>query len=311
MTKIQTIRDDLAEIPNFCPAETHNAIPSLRHFEPLSQNEVKSIINNLGTKSCESDIISTQLLKTCLPGLLPSITKIVNVCLSSGVFPNNYKEAIVRPLLKKPGLDLVCSNYRPVSNLTFLSKVLEKAMLPRFNKHCNEYNLLPENQSAYRPNFSCETALLKLTNDILVAMEDKEITSLVAIDLSAAFDTVDHSILLNVLEKRFGVCGTALNWVNTYLSPRSCKVNIGKSYSTPHDLKFCVPQSSCSGLIFFLAYISTLGDIIPNEIDMFGFADDYILKNRFNPKVANAELNAITNLEHVNLEVKKWMMLTN
>ena len=106
---------------------------------------------------------------------------------------------------------------------------------------------------------------------------------------------------------RFGVCGTALNWVNTYLSPRSCKVNIGKRYSTPHDLKFCVPQGSCSGPIFFLAYISTLGDIIPNEIDMFGFADDHILKIRFNPKVANAELNAITNLEHVNLEVKKWM----
>ena len=98
LTKIQTIRDDLAEIPNFCPAKTHNAIPSLRHFEPLSQNEVKSIINNLGTKSCESDIISTQLLKTCLPGLLPPITKIVNVCLSSGVFPNNYKEAIVKDL---------------------------------------------------------------------------------------------------------------------------------------------------------------------------------------------------------------------
>ena len=194
-----------------------------------------------------------------------------------------------------------------MSNLTFLSKVLEKAMLLRFNKHCNEYNLLPENQSAYRPNFSCESALLKLTNDILIAMEDKENTSLVAIDLSAVFDTVDHSILLNVLEKRFSICGTALNWVTTYLSPRSCKVNIGKSYSTPHDLKFCVPQGSCSGPIFFLAYISTLGDIIPNEIDMFGFADDHILKNRFNPKVANAEPNAITNLEHVNLEVKKWM----
>ena len=102
-----------------------------------------------------------------------------------------------------------------------MSKIIEKAMLLRFNKNCQDYNLLQNNQSAYRSTFSCETALLRLTNDILFAVETKHITSLLAIDLSAAFDTVDHSVVLNVLEKRFSISETAHNWVSSYLRPRS------------------------------------------------------------------------------------------
>ena len=201
-------------------------MPSLESFEPLSQDEVKAIISDLGTKSCGSDVIPTKLLKKCLSGLLPCITKIVNLSLSSGVFPSNYKEAIVRPLLKKQGLEKQCSNYRPVSNLTFM--VIEKAMLHHFDKHCDDHDSLQNNRSAYRPKFSCETALLRLTNDILVGMEQKEVTPLLAIDLSAAFDTVNHNILLDVLQKRFGIKRTALNWVASYLCPRTAKSMFGK-----------------------------------------------------------------------------------
>ena len=242
LQKIKKIRDDLDNIPNYNPEYLEMEIPALTIFEELSQNEVKDIINNLGTKSCELDAIPTKILKKCLSSLLPSITEIVNLSLASVMFPSNYKEAIIRPLLKKPGLDLHCSNYRPVSNLPFMSKIIEKAMLLRFNKHCQDYNLLPNNQSAYRPTFSCETALLRLANDILVAMETKQITSLLAIDLSAAFDTVDHSVLLNVLEKKFFISETALNWVSSYLRPRSFKIKVGNDFSAPRLLEFCVPK---------------------------------------------------------------------
>ena len=94
---------------------------------------------------------------------------------------------------QKVGLELICMNYRPVSNLSFLSKLLEKCVLLQFNTHCTENNL-PGYQSAYREHFSCETALVKLMDDILCNMEGKELKALVAIDLSAAFDTVDHDV---------------------------------------------------------------------------------------------------------------------
>ena len=135
------------------------------------------------------------------------------------------------PTTEKPNLDKEYKNYHPVSNLTFVSKVLEKAMLLQYNNHVNSNHLIPSSQSAYRKHHSCETALVKLTNDILWNMENKNITCLCAIDRSAAFDTIDHNILLSVLKSRFGVEGTALEWFNNYLRPRSCKVNIGKAYS--------------------------------------------------------------------------------
>ena len=216
----------------------------------------------MSTKSCEYDAIPTKLLNKCLTGLLPLITKVINASLENGKFISHWKEAIIRPLLKKPGLELVTSNYRPV----ILSKVLVQCCLVQFNAHCSRYKLLPDYQSAYRENYSCETALIKLTDDFLNAMEHQKVTALVAIDLSAAFDTVDHSILLSVLSKKFGVAGSALKWFETYLYPRACKVNVGNSYSEVKDLKFSVPQGSCCGPFLYLAYASTIQEFVPNDM---------------------------------------------
>ena len=110
---------------------------------------------------------------------------------------------IIRPLLKKNRLDLIPSNYRPVSNLTFLSKVLEKAALQQFRDDCDEHGLMPDYPLAYRPGYSFETALVKIMNYLLWSMENQEVTAIMAIDLSAAFDTVDHDIILKVLEITF------------------------------------------------------------------------------------------------------------
>ena len=117
--------------------------------------------------------------------------------LRQGVFPSTFKHAIVRPLLKKAGLDLDLSNYRPVSNLAFLSKLIEKAVVLRLNVHVDAHKLLPKNQSAYRRHHSCESALLRLVNDILAGMENQEVTAMIAIDLSAAFDTVNQNVVVH------------------------------------------------------------------------------------------------------------------
>ena len=119
-----------------------------------------------------------------------------------GIFANNWKTAIIKPLFKKAGLDLICKNYRPVSNLSFLSKILEKCALLQFNDHCIANNLLPDYQSANREHFSCETALVKLMDDILWNMEQQKITAVVAIDLSAAFDTVDPRCSIRCIKQQ-------------------------------------------------------------------------------------------------------------
>ena len=123
------------------------------------------------SKHCELDAIPTTMLKQLLPDCISVITKIVNLSLDQGLFCQEWKISIVRPLLKKLGLDLIKKNYRPVSNLPFLLKVVEKCVLSQFNRHCDDHELMPDFQSAYRKNYSTETSLIKLTNDILWGME--------------------------------------------------------------------------------------------------------------------------------------------
>ena len=99
-------------------------------------------------------------------------------------------------------MELILKSYRPVSNLSFLSKLVERVALDQMNNHCEKHNIIPDYQSAYRVNYSCETALVKLVNDVLWCYKNQEAMQIVAIDLSATFDTVDHDLLLSFLQKR-------------------------------------------------------------------------------------------------------------
>ena len=191
---------------------------------------------------------------------------------------------------KKVGMELTNTSYCPVSNLPFLSKVVEKSVLLRFDRHCNEHNLMPSYQSADRVNFSYETALVKLTDDLLWAMEHQEVTPLVAIDLSATFDTVDHDMLLSVFSKKFGVVDNGLKWFDAYLRPRRFQVLIGDTRSKEIDLPFSVPQGSCAGPVVYSAYASTLQEVINDQnesprinkpIELHGFADNHAYKKSF------------------------------
>ena len=139
-------------------------------------------------------------------------------------------------MLKKVGQDLISSNYRPVSNLVFLSKVLEKAVLEQFITYCDAHKLIPDYQSAYRKNYSCETSIIKVVNDVLWNFENQEVCAMCMIDLSTAFDTVDHQILLQILQLRLGVLGSALAWFESYLRPRCCKVKVGTKFSANRSL---------------------------------------------------------------------------
>ena len=174
-----------------------NDKPQLEGFSMLTDDEIYKTIMGMPSN-----------INHCLP----SIAKIVNLTLVTGEFCDKWKSAVVWPLIKAISKGTVKENYRPVSNLPFISKIIEKCTLNQLNKHCDTYNLLPKYQSAYRRFHSCETSLLKLVNDTLWAMENKQITAMLIMDLLAAFNTVNHDVQLDVLHRKFGKTNTALKW---------------------------------------------------------------------------------------------------
>ena len=144
-----------------------------------------------------------------------------------------------------------------------------------------------------------------MANDILLAMEEQSITMMVILDLSAAFDMVDHDILLKILENKFRVTDTALRWFNNYLRPRSFKVHIGDEYSESQKISFGVPQGSCSGVNILTCYCSLINREVPESISINGFADDHSLWKTF--KAKQQETTAKQLLEDTFNQVKGWM----
>lgn len=206
--------------------------------------------------------------------LLPVIRKLVNLSLESGVFAEDWKNALVHPLLTKAGLKPINKNFRPVSNLQVTSKITEKSVAIQLQDHMTTINLFPVFQSAYRQNHSTETALFKVKNDLLLNMDKGHVTLLVILDLSAAFDTVDHGILLHWLQFKLGLRDKALLWFKSYLAGRKQQVSVNGTLSDKFNLT-CVPQGSCLGPLLFTIYASSLFDIMKSHLpSVHTYADD-------------------------------------
>ena len=201
------VDEPLVEIPD----QSFNGVP-LNCFSSVTLQEIRHIILKAPGKSCKLDPLPSWLLKECVDELSPIVTSIVNTSLNHAIVPLSLKTALIRPLLKKSGLDKeVLKNYRPVSNLSFISKVLEKVVAKRIDDHMLDNNLYSSVQSAYRERHSTETALLKVQSDILTALDSGSGAVLLMLDLSAAFDTIDHGILLSRLNSLYGISVGALD----------------------------------------------------------------------------------------------------
>ena len=219
--------------------------------------------------SCELDPLPTWLRKECKAEL----------SLRESMIPKSLKTALIRPLLKKTGLDSdILKNYRPVSNLTFISKVIEKVISERLNEHLINNSLLDPLQSAYRDEHSTETVLIKVQNDILSALDAGSSAILLMLDLSAAFDTIDHDILPSRLCNIYGITGNALDWFRSYLTGRIQRVVIEDSVSVDQELDSGVPQGSVLGPRIYCMYTKPVIDIIQRHgLSHHSYADDAVV----------------------------------
>ena len=187
-----------------------------------------------------------------------------------------------------------------------MSKITEKVVLQQLLAYLTEHKLICPSQSAYRPHHSTETALLKITNDILLALDSGNVSLLTLLDLSAAFDTIDHCILLNRLQHMYGISGTALSWFSSYLTNRTQSVIVDDHVSQVSSLSYGVPQGSVLGPILFTLYTKPLSDLFQcHSIESQSFADD----TQFQVSVPPSNIQpAISSPETCLLNIQTWML---
>ena len=226
LNKIEKIREQFTGIQPHQPRQLDTT--PLSKFASITTSQLRKTINSMPSKMSPLDTLQMDRLKQVLEGCLPAITHIINKSLDSSEFCSAWKETLVKTLVKKISAGTDKTNYRPVSNLGFISKIVKKVNLEQFTEHCNRNSLLPEYQTAYRKNHNCQTSLISLVNEKLWGMEEQLITAVVILDLNAAFNTMDHDLLLEVVEKWFGITGSARLWYQNYLKPRKFKVAIGQ-----------------------------------------------------------------------------------
>ena len=260
-------------------ASSNNVVHSrgvLNSFYPVNTEELTKIISQMSSSSCSLDVVPTPFLKDVLDCAIGDILIIVNSSLESGVFPTSLKTAVVRPLIKKHNLDpAVLGNYRPISNLPFLGKILEKIVFQQLDIFLKTNNVHNKFQSGFRKGHSTETALVKVVNDLRMSAAMKNISVLLLLDLTAAFDTIDYAILLHRLEYWVGLSGTALSWFCSYLTGRDYFVNLGDFTSLKHNICSGIPQGSILSPLLFSLYLLPLGDLISNHgVKYHFYADD-------------------------------------
>lgn len=245
-------------------------------FRPLSLIDLYKVVQQLRPSNCPLDAVPAQFFKNVLSVLGPYILNALNSSLLSGCVPLTLKHAVVQPLLKKPTLDPnILANYRPISKLPFIAKILEKVVHDQLQSHLDTNGIFEKFQSGFKSLRSTETALLKVFNDLLLIVDSGCSGILVLLDLTAAFDTVDHRILLSRLEHYAGFKSKALDWFRSYLANRSFSVHLGPYQSKSAPLNYGVPQGSILGPALFSLYMLPLGTILAKHNMAFHFyADD-------------------------------------
>ena len=221
-------------------------------------------------KAAGYDNIPMSIIKRSINSISSPLTQIVNLSIIHGIVPNELKIARVVPIFKS-GDKALFSTYRPISVLPCVSKILERIIYNRIINYLNDFNVVCDNQYGFRKNRSPSLALIDLCYRISSALDRREYALGVFLDLSKAFDTVNHAILFDKLE-HYGIRGLALEWVKSYFSERAQFVEFNNVRSSPQGISCGVPQGSILGPLLFILYVNDLNNA--SLLDVILFADD-------------------------------------
>ena len=222
-------------------------------FTPVRDSYIKRILSSIKiNKATGADGISPRLLKLAEPGILSSLTKFINRCITGSSWPTNWKTSIISPIYKKDS-ETMKSNYRPVSVLSAVSKIAERVIFDQLYEF--SLHFLSGNLSGFLKGHSCTTALLKTCEDIRANLDSSEHSAAITIDLSKAFDSINHNLLLAKLSA-YGVTEDALQLLRSYLTDRKQHVKIDGNLSDWQIMKCGVPQGSILGPLLFNIYMN-------------------------------------------------------
>ena len=277
-------------------------VTSSFHFDLVNEDDVIKITKSLKSKNSSGfDGISTNLLKMLMPAIIKPLTLILNQSLATGIFPDRLKTAKVIPLYKKDDC-LIMDNYRPVSLLTSISKIFEKIVHKQITKYFKENKLFYKSQYGFRDEHSTELASVELIDRVMEAFQKKRSPLAIYMDLSKAFDTLDHKILTHKLEY-YGIKGKELNWFKSYLSDRKQFVEIDSVRSDYQTITTGVPQGSVLGPLLFLIYMNDI-DEASSALNSILFADDSTFMSTINAVFPNRKIDARFE-ENMNKELEK------
>uniref|UniRef100_A0A8C2DZ60 Reverse transcriptase domain-containing protein n=1 Tax=Cyprinus carpio TaxID=7962 RepID=A0A8C2DZ60_CYPCA len=257
--KIDNVRKDI--LSSFSHHASTVNLPSSScipffNFSLVTFESLCAQVSGMKASTCILDPLPSTLFKSCFGYLCPAVLTIINDSLATGVVPTALKTAAVTPMLKKPNSDLNnLSNFHPISHLPFIAKILEGVVPSQLHNHLTINNMFEPLQYGFRKLHSTETALVKVVNDLLLASDSGALSILILLDLSSAFDTFDHMLLLNRLETIFGVSGTALEWFRSYFTGRTQFVFMDSFRSDVDPVCTGVPQGSVLGPLLFSIYI--------------------------------------------------------
>uniref|UniRef100_A0A669BKN7 Reverse transcriptase domain-containing protein n=1 Tax=Oreochromis niloticus TaxID=8128 RepID=A0A669BKN7_ORENI len=306
LEKISNVRKKLSPSASALSVPTPARPVILESFLPVSLSELEKIVNATKASSCSLDILPASLFKNVFHSIGRCVLTIVNTSLGSGKVPAYFKTAVIHPLLKKSMLDpSLTSNYRPISKIPLIAKILEKVVAKQLTAVLDKHNIFDKFPSGFRRAHSTETALLRVSSDILMQNDAGKCSVLLMLDLTSAFDTVDHYILHERLKYWVGVSGSALEWFSSYLYERYFSVAVSKYRSSSTSLSYGVPQGSVLGPLLFLIYLLPLQHILSpfEDIRYHCYADDIQLYMSFKPE-------DVSKLQILNVcleTIKGWM----
>lgn len=260
--------NQLDVLEDFCLSKN---ITSTLNIPPMCVHEVYNALVHLKQTSTKGlDDLDGKILKMAAPIIAETLTYVYNLCISKNQVPKAFKTAKVVPIFKN-GNRSDPSNYRPISILSILSKPLENHLKKHILNHFNEFSLFHPNQSGFRPNHSCHTALTNLVDQWLTNINNNEITGVLFVDFAKAFDVIDHTLLIRKL-KAYGLSHNTLKLMSSFLSDRKQMVSVDRVKSQLLPISYGVPQGSVLGPILFSIYINDLPLFIEPPCELF--ADD-------------------------------------